>query len=153
MPSLFGTKNAPVPAANNAVNVEKINPQTGEILVMSNVQPLAIPDMATVTPISDVVGKNPPMMNFRDHPEFNGMKFLVMRVQLHTGMIEGRETSYAIMEGFIYPAGQAQPTEDNRVLISTGSDNIYQRVCNAFASNALPIVGTLRYAGQARFLD
>lgn len=149
MAGIFGKKETPV---SNAVIIDKVGPG-GEVLSMRPSDVLAIPDMSTVTAIEDVAGKNPEMINLRDHPELAGMKFLVMRARFTNGMIDGRQTDFVILEGFIYPPGQAAPTEDNRVLVSTGADNIYQRVAQAFAHNALPVLGTLRYAGRARFLD
>ncbi len=139
-------KPAGVPVINTVDGV------TGEVTSMKTQAALTIPDMSTVTEISAVAGANPEMVNLRDHPELAGMRFLIQRARFTNGMIDGRTTDFVILEGFIFPPGQ-QPTEDNRVLVSTGADNIYQRVAAAFAADALPIIGTLRYAGRARFLD
>ena len=156
MAGIFGNNKAASQAAvaNTPATpiVEKVD-DNGRVLSMRMIEPVAIPDMSTVTEVSDALGNNPVMVNLRDHPEFAGMKLVVGRATFTNGLIDGRVTDFVIIEGFIMPPSQKQPTDENRILLSTGAGNVYTRCAQAFTANLFPFAGLLRHAGRAWFLD
>ncbi len=133
---------------------KKVNPETGEVTQVIEYReksaPLAIPDMKTVNTVQQVAGKNPPGVNLKDHPEYDGLNFIVIRARIATGS-EGN--SFIIATGFIHPANVTPTIEDHAVTLITGAGNVFERIVYAMEQNAFPIAGTLRRGGRAWFLD
>lgn len=133
---------------------KSVNPQNGEITtgeVITYREPvtaLAVPDMSTVTEVQAVAGKNPPGVNLKDHPEYDGLSLIVTRARIASG----EDGEYIIATGFVFPE-TVKPTMDHAVTIITGSENVYNRVVAAMEQNAFPIKGRLRKGGRAWFLD
>lgn len=139
-------------AEPKAVTNQIVDARTGEVIVLKQEANFQPPDPRTVSDVNKVVGKNPPAINLRDHPEFAGMEITVMDVRFTGGDIGGKKTTYMVAACFITAPGRKATQEDFRVVI-TGADNVMQRIAAAYAQGALPIKGTLRKAGRAWFLD
>lgn len=152
MATIFGRENNKKPVETSPIVTDVIG-AGGEVISLKRATPLSIPDMATVTPISNVAGNNLPMVNFRDNKQYAGMKIIVESAVFTSGIQDSRVSDYVILRGFIYPPGQAAPTMDNAVLIGTGSGNIYDRIAEAKMNNSFPVSGMLRNAGRAWFID
>ena len=113
-------------------------------IVPMSVQP---PDMATVSSINTVAGKNQRGMNLRDHAELDGLNILIVGARL----AEGEQSTYVVMRCYVY-AGD-KPQADNLAVIVTGSENIVERLAVCIESNAFPVLGKLRKGGRAWFID
>jgi hypothetical protein len=146
MPAKKATGELPLPT-------ERLDPVTGKMIKYKTPEALATPpDLGSVSAISKIAGKNPPVANLRDHPEWNGMDCYITEVHFGEGEVNGRHSDYFVASAFICPPG-GKPSKDNFVLLRTGAGNMYERVSAAFVMNALPIKGTLRKGGRAWFLD
>lgn len=129
-----------------------IDSRTNEQIVVHEPSALKPPDPKTVSDINAVAGSNPPAVNLRDHPEFNGKEFTVVDVRFTSGETGGKKTTYMVAAGYLCNKGE-KPSEKNFVVLLTGSSNVLTRVMQAFSQNALPVKGTLRLGGKAWFLD
>lgn len=133
---------------------KKVNPETGEVTQVieyrESAGPLAVPDMQTVNTVQQVAGKNPLGVNLKDHPEFDGQKFMCVRARI-TSSAEGNQ--FIIATGFVFPEGVKPTVEDHAVTLITGAGNVFERVVIAMEQNAFPIVGKFRRGGRAWFLD
>lgn len=129
---------------------KKVDQTTGEIIEYREpVTALEVPDMKTVTAVQDVAGKNPPGVNLRDHPEYHGQNFICTKARIASG----ESGEYIIATGFVFPDGIKPTAENHAVTLITGSDNVYSRIVAAMEKNAFPIMGKLRRASRAWFLD
>ena len=114
-----------------------------------------MPPRNTVKTARDIAGKNPPLNNLKDHPEFDGLNCMIF-----AGVVaQGDQSNYVLCPAIIY-ADSVDPwsltdeeREDMTVILSTGSANFMDRVQTAIATNGFPFVGKLRRAGRAWFLD
>lgn len=129
---------------------QKINTQTGEIITVKS--RLQLPAKDQIKNVKDVAGKNPEMFNLRDHLEFDGCNCLIFSARI----AKGDYGDYAITTAAVYPAN-VELTEENKdqyiILLSSGSENFMERVIVAMQADAFPMLGALRNAGQAWFLD
>lgn len=116
---------------------------------------LALPDPKTIKTAREVAGKNPPLKNLKDHPEFDGQKIIITGVRQAVGDMG----TYVLCTALVYPESvdpyklTAAQVEDYGCIISTGSENFVDRVLTAVSSDSLPMAGTLRRGGRAWFLD
>lgn len=120
------------------------------------VNPLfVIPSREEVTDIKQISGVNPPFSSLKNHPEYNGMKILVMHAELKNGTIpdaSGAVQDYVLMACAVFPPSR-QPSQDDVQIIATGAGNVFTRVKDAIVAGVFPIEGTLRNAGRAWFID
>ena len=139
--------------AKQEISNTKVDPRTGKAIVIRTPESMVTPPSEkSISPIDQVVGKNPPVQSLRYHPEWAGMQITVTDVTFGDGMIGDKKTEYMMAACFITAPG-AKATPENFVLLRTGADNVYQRVSAAWAQGALPIRGTLRLAGRKWLLD
>jgi hypothetical protein len=108
------------------------------------------PNLATVTPLRCIAGDNTKAINLKDHPELDGATIIITKARLASGDMG----VYIVMGCYIVPDAQTQPTDENAITLMTGAENIVDRVgiC-ANDPELFPVVGTLRKAGRAWFLD
>lgn len=129
---------------------QKVNTETGEIITVT--PRFQLPAKGTIKRVSEVAGKNPEMVNLRDHPEFDGRDCMIFSARIAAGDYG----DYAITTAAVYPA-DVELTEENKdqyiILLSSGSENFLERVIATMQADAFPILGTLRNAGKAWFLD
>jgi hypothetical protein len=131
----------------------RVDPRSGLAIRIKTAEDMAIPpDPKSVSPIDKVAGKNPPVANLRDHPEWAGMDLYITDVRFGEGEVNGKHSDYFIAVAFVCAPGK-KPAKENFVLLRTGADNVYQRIAEAYVKNALPVKGTLRRGGRAWFLD
>lgn len=109
-------------------------------------------NMAEVSDINKVAGKNPVAFNLRDHPEFSGMDCYVTGAELHSGTLDGNMTTYVVAGVRICGPG-GDPNKVEPGIMMTGSSNVFDRIVAAMEANAFPVKGTLRKSGRAWFLD
>lgn len=111
--------------------------------------PRALPKLGAVTSLADVAGENIKAHNLRDHPEYDGQILVIADVKFNSG-----ETGpYAVFNAYRLPPGSKTVTEENHVIIMTGSENVVERLARVLAANGFPVKAQLRKAGRAWFLD
>ena len=111
--------------------------------------PRVLPKLGEVTNLADVAGENIVAHNLRDHPEYDGKVLVIADVKFNSG-----ETGpYAVFNAYILPPGAKTVTEENHVIIMTGSENVVERLARVLAATGFPIKAQLRKAGRAWFLD
>lgn len=106
-----------------------------------------IPSPDQITPMATVAGRNPRGMNLKDHPELDGLNLIMTAARF----VEGENNTYVVMQGWAF-VGES-PTDDERCVIVTGSENIVERMAVVVAANAFPVSGKLRKSGRAWFID
>lgn len=114
------------------------------IIVPGTIKP---PAMATITPVNKVLGDQPPAWNLRDHPELDGMQFIITKFKVS----KGDQGDYLIMDGYRLPAGIDEPRPEDRLIVITGSSNVLERVLPTV--DQLPVMGKFRKSGRAWFFD
>jgi hypothetical protein len=131
------------------------DPNTGEVTIIQVPRASTVaklPDMKNLKSVREVAGKNPPAVNLRDHPEFNGLNCIMGDGKINPG----EEGDYYIGVCFIFPDSvtlDEENKDDYAFTLMTGSSNILDRYITAKESGSLPMIGTFRKAGRAWFLD
>jgi hypothetical protein len=107
-------------------------------------------DFSKVRPVASVVGARPPLFNLRDHPEFDGRAFTVVRVKEAAG-----DFGYHLyMAGWL---SRSEKPDDGpqACVIRTGSEFVLGRIVSAIGTiNAgQPLFGVFHIAGRAWLFD
>jgi hypothetical protein len=109
-----------------------------------------MPDFSKAKPIESIVGKRPPLFNLKDHPEFDGRAFTIVRVKEAEGEISGKTTFYLYLAGWL---SQSEKPGDNpqAVVLRTGSEFVLGRIVPAIGviNGGQMLNGVLRAAGRA----
>ena len=137
-----------------------VNNTTGEIVMVrgASAKNMKPPKRKDVTSIDSVAGKNPPAVNLKDHPEFSGREIIIMEAKFKASTLGGDNKSYVLLACYM-PAPGKEATDQDFVIIITGSENVQARIADAEISagegSPYPITGTLRTSkgGRAWFLD
>ncbi len=108
--------------------------------------------LAQARTTTELAGQRPPVINLRDHKELDGKRYAIVQYELHTGLIDGKETEFSILAGFIVDdAGNPiQP-----LAIMTGAGDIISRVYEFMPvlDAGTPVIGVFRNNGRAWFFD
>jgi hypothetical protein len=114
-----------------------------------------LPPRKEIKSAREVAGKNPTLVNLKDHPEFDGQNIVIF-----SGTVaQGDQSNYVLCVSMIYPDSvdpwmmTDEQREDYTYIVSTGSANVMDRVQTAIASGTLPFSGKLRRGGRAWFID
>jgi hypothetical protein len=108
------------------------------------------PDFSKARPLEAVVGKRPPLFNLRDHPEFDGKAFTIVRVR----EAEGDFGYHLYIAGWMSQSDKAGDKAQAMVL-RTGSEFVLGRVVPAIATinSGQALTGVLHMAGAAWLMD
>lgn len=133
---------------------KNVDPETGEVLPeeakayeTAEVALRSLPDFSKVKAIETVVGKRPPLFNLRDHPEFDGRAFTIVRVK----EAEGEYGYHLYLAGFL-AASERPDDKPQACILRTGSEFVLGRVVPAIPAineQRQPLFGILRAAGRA----
>ena len=87
----------------------------GDVVIITRRVKIVPPDMRTVSTIDKVAGKNPPLYNLKDHPEFSGMNVVFMDMKIN----RGDTGEYMIAPAYVFADGKS-PKDVDPIYICTG---------------------------------